>query len=145
MTNLLDRLKAAEVGSRELDAEIAVLFGVDGAVSVVSPLADSIFSEVPGWCLDACDRSVRAPEITTSLDAALALAKRVLPGLCWSVGQNVHHKLWIAYGLHILPDGEVETVGLDSAPTPALALCIAILTASAAVVSSNEKEAEHGQ
>lgn len=104
MGDLIERLEAATVGSRELDA--------------------AIWRWTSGW--QGVDHP---PAYTTSLDAALALAGRVLAGVCWSVGQNAHHKHWTAYGMLMRSCGEVETISLVNAATPPLALCIAILRA----------------
>lgn len=59
ITSLIEKLEGAEVGSRELDC--------------------AIWTATGGW--DGVDHP---PAFTTSLDAALALAERVLPG--WHVG-----------------------------------------------------------
>lgn len=104
MSGLVEKLEAAEVGSRSLDQAVWLATG--------------------GW------EGVNAPpSFTTSLDAALALAERVLPG--WFVGlqQNrwVHREgpAWAAYLTPPKSSLEIEGDG----PTPALALCIAICRA----------------
>lgn len=47
------------------------------------------------------------PKLTASIDAALALAERVLPGLSPGVSQNVHHGNWYAW----FADGEQRADG----------------------------------
>lgn len=106
--SLIERLEAAEVGSREFDCEVWCIF--DGWAGVDKP-----------------------PCVTTSLDAALALAERVLPGWRMHVLQDQDGmyqtdnaaKRWFC-GIH-----EKRGPGnvMAHAPTPALALCIAILKA----------------
>ncbi|MGR6533079.1 hypothetical protein [Brevundimonas sp. RM1] len=111
LSALIARLEAAEVGSRELDAEIGQSLGVamcgdkDGAWGA--------------W--DA--------HWTSSMDAALAIVERVLPGWRWSVQQldpNYEASLTIPNGAFLLSsDTEVYAIS----KTPALALVIAILRA----------------
>lgn len=108
LSALIARLEAAEVGSHELDKAVAIACG----------------SSIQVWAETASDGtflgSVRA--YTTSLDAALALAERVLEG--WQVG------MWTtkqnAVGSVLRDDGGAFDA---TAATPALALCIAILRA----------------
>lgn len=124
---LLARLEAASAGSREMDWRIAEAFSIPEpwrvAIGIWPPF-------VPGSRYDK-----EIPSFTTSLDAALALAERVLPDLFWDLschaiisGERQHHA-------EVFP--EVATVEQPSfsghAPTPALALCIAILKARTAV------------
>lgn len=104
MSDLITRLEQAAEGSRELDM--------------------AIWDATGGWSVN------NPPAYTTSLDDALALAERLRPCWSWSVGQNVHHKYWLAYAL-VLDDYRSSfqpTNGM--AKTPALALCLAILKAN---------------
>ena len=109
MTDLIKRLEEAEEGSPFLDREIWVALEFAGNRSPVC-----------------------APEYTTSLDAAVALAERVLPGCLWTAGSNTYDGA---------PNGQAEVFlpvpsdfhdgcGEVTAATPALALCIAILKAT---------------
>jgi hypothetical protein len=112
--DLIARLEAAEVGSRDLDAAIWLLV-------VEKPR--------PGGKVDR-DMFGRWPAFTTSLDAALALAERVLPGCFPGVQKNrwtFHDGLaWSAYITPADDCGEVERDGA----IPALALCCAVLAAA---------------
>lgn len=111
LSALIARLEAAEVGSHELDKAVAIACG----------------SSIQVWAETASDGtflgSVRA--YTTSLDAALALAERVLPGKEWMLvkstegGETSFHAL-------IGPDSLGRA---GEAASAALALCIAILRA----------------
>jgi hypothetical protein len=129
MTNLIKRLEEAEAGSRELDCEIAVL--LDGFFTLPpmwegGPIGYG-YTDKSGVRISpghGGDQLVR--RYTTSLDAALALAERVLPGWCWMIERHKNgtatawlHE-WNAYG-----EGEQVV-----ANTPALALCAAILKAT---------------
>jgi hypothetical protein len=109
MTDLIKRLEEATAGSADLDRE------VERALRVV-PMG---LREDGTW-------GQKQRPWTASLDAALALAERVLPGWCWMIERHKNgtatawlHE-WNAYG-------EGEQVVSN---TPALALCAAILKAT---------------
>lgn len=110
--SLIERLEAAEVGSRELDA--------------------AIWYALIETCGGKPDKDMigRWPDYTTSLDAALALAERVLPGWHWELdnvgGSPYAANLTNPVGRFLIC-GDTEVY--STAPTPALALCIAILKA----------------
>lgn len=123
MEDLIKRLEAAEVGSRELDLRVFEKFDlVDGERWSDADLE---------YALTDPDRTINPPRLSQSLDAALALADRVLPGWAWMVrywpeDQGSGVAGWTAYVR------ETDRDLVDSGPvfsTPALALCIAILRA----------------
>lgn len=126
LSALIARLEAAEVGSRELDAEIARAMGWE----VHNARRNGLWV-VPFGEHDTCDPEAMFAlgNYTTSLDAALALAERVLDGWRWSVqqlGPNYEASLTLPNGVFLLSsDTEVYAIGKN----PALALCIAILKA----------------
>lgn len=134
---LIARLEAAEVGSRELDAAIwgALIHPETKVISCHAAYAEDgtqvMFTLPPKRKEIATQRGgtyLHADAYTTSLDAALALAERVLPGWAWMVERHkdVTATAWIdewnAYG-------EVRSYRGN---TPALAMCIAILKAKEA-------------
>lgn len=101
MKDLIEKLQKTEAGSSELD------------VAILRTLADHHFSAGP------------VPAYTTSLDAALALADRVVKrrgpidlSICGSAQVMIHHQ-----------DPCGNMLASAFAATPALALCIAILKA----------------
>jgi hypothetical protein len=99
ITSLIEKLEGAEVGSRELDC--------------------AIWTATGGW-----DHVGRPPTFSTSLDAALALAERMLPGWDWQIVKGSEEEAYVALQPHGAAFGhEVQ------AATPALALCAAILRA----------------
>lgn len=119
LTTLLPRLEAGEA-SRELDALLWCLYDP-------RPLEQT--DDGPAiWKRDPVDTIAfdGPPPFTTSLDAALALAERVLPGCMWRVGFDPD-------------DGSMKAEIVTSAPkcisakanhdTAALALCAAIVKA----------------
>lgn len=125
--DLIERLEKADRGSRELDAWVWCAF--NDAVPHRLTDSDRALIYVPRSG-KGMRRESSFDFVTTSLDAALALAERVLPGLAWSMGQNVHHRHWIAYALGLDAGGLPVEPTHGSAPTPALALCIAVLRAT---------------
>lgn len=124
MQDLIERLEAAECGSRELDREVceATGWGVHNAF----------------WILPA----------TTSLDAALALAERVLPDHKFAIvkddGPDAGPKFrWSVQVARYNLEGPVgrNSWWFGVSDTPALALCIAILKATTAISVGTDGEA----
>lgn len=99
LRDLLERVERATGPDRELDRAIWKACGIDYRQSVTQP-------------------------ITESVDAALALIGRVLPEWWWTVGQSA--PTGFASATVARKGGTVRSV---SAPTPALALCAALLAA----------------
>lgn len=111
-TALIARLEAAETGSRELHAAFA-------RVIAGSP-TDHWYALFGEWVTDDT-----VPAYTSSLDAALALAERVCPAMMWSAHPACPG---VTMGYHV-PRSFGNGEQWATAPTPALALCIAILKA----------------
>lgn len=146
MQELIARLEAAEAGSRELDCLVdAWRMGLSEEVefrTVGLPTyeAPRYFCGPKAMDWIGYDLLRTSPAYTTSLDAALALADRVLPGYEVSVAQRKPRHLetcaeWWHASLFKIRTGVVfdagpGTISIKSA-TPALALCIAILKAKA--------------
>lgn len=133
--DLIERLEAAEAGSRELDAHVWAgvngyeLFEHDGAGWRYRMSSGDIMRH---------ERTSYISPLTTSLDAALALAERVLPG--W-LRDTSEHETGRWYGCVTNPKRNrrlLSGVSYAYAPTPALALCIAILRARALNTGSGE-------
>lgn len=120
---LITALEAAREGSRELDARIgAHLLGGTPAFEF-----DDWRKSYGAGAIFEGNRIVRhVPLYTADVSSAIALVERVKPGWSWSV-----HKEGIAqlcpcneYG-EPMTKYEIEVI----APTPALALCLALLRA----------------
>ena len=115
MTDLITRLREAKEGSRVLDA--AILHAVDAGlrddlIALVSSRSDAQKSDV----------DLNAPRYTTDLSAAVALCERVLPG--WVIRLDIFTEDGITNAcVGALWRGDVKH------KTPALALCLAMLTA----------------
>lgn len=90
MTNLIERLEAAEVGSRELDVLMARAVG--------GTVIDGKFETVASW------GNVAA--VTTSVDAALALVAEKLPGWYRMVDGGRSHEVSLTDGS--VPSAEVR-------------------------------------
>lgn len=149
---LIERLEKAESGSRELDCEImALTYRWEQR-----HIGGTCWDDYQGTCcpgarhldwvwVDPEDDKWKTTaregyEFTTSLDAALALAERMLPGCCPGIAKNVHYKDWYAW----LGDKEEEgplDLGNGRSSSPALALTAAILKARA---TSKPKEGGRG-
>lgn len=123
-TELLSRLAVASEGSRELDRDLAKL--IDRAE----------WEKCANWASQPCgaqpetiDRDALRwlPAYTASLDAALALAERVLPG--WFISLERYSDGWYATTC----DHSTSQRRFQGSQKPAaLALCIAILKAAEA-------------
>jgi hypothetical protein len=122
MTDLIKRLEDAEAGSRELGLRVFERFDlVDGERWTEADL---------DYALTDPDRTINPPPLTTSLDAALALAERVLPGWGWEISHDDcigNYYAWVGKDFYL--HGPQEHLrGIQE--TPALALCIAVLKAT---------------
>lgn len=117
---LIARLEAAEVGSRELD--VRMVAACDPSEWGVGDL--EIALEDP-------DRRLNPQHYTTSLDAALALAKSVLPSeTMWNISHLavIGGKDFYFCDLYLPETGpEIDTSG--DGWSPSLAVCAAILRA----------------
>lgn len=115
LSELIARLEAARGPDRELDADLSEHFG-------------GVFYQHPSWSVQTY---VTAAPLTASIDAALALVERLLPGWWRSVSESAGG--WWAGLLN--PEGGY--VSSDAAPTAprryfpngALAILIALLCA----------------
>jgi hypothetical protein len=100
ISDLITRLEGAEGADRELDIAVARAFLLPWSREWTPP----------------------APPYTSSLDAALGLAERVLPGSRWMVERHFDGSGWAM--IHAKPGTERD---MTEAKTPALALVLAVL------------------
>lgn len=113
--SLISRLEESTEGSRELDTDLFQAFAGDDWHKAY------IRAQEPCGCPhDMAVEEARhyAPRYTTSLDAAIALVERLLPGWWWEIDAAGNATVFKA------PRYVVE-----HAATPALALCLAALKA----------------
>lgn len=117
LPSLITRLEEAKGPDRELDADICGAL-LDAQVKRRREILPSyVYHTGDGeWSL--------IPAYSASLDAALSLAERVLPGcgVMLNIGSRVEVAVW-----PVSP----APAAFALAPTPALALCLAILRALA--------------
>jgi hypothetical protein len=129
LADLIARVEAATEGSSELNCKIALALGTAWTETL----------DRPGFKGEYM-RGDHGP-VTRSLDAALALAERALPGWFVTIDRYVmddfagpqslpvaaasarhRWRAWVKHG---------GSAGFGAAPTPALALCLAVLRAKA--------------
>lgn len=121
LADLLVLVEAAAGHSKDLNA---MLWPLDPSFRRTVPMSP----EERSW------RAYAAPDFTASLDAALALVERVLPGLSW----DLHFTLGDApyYTANLLPPAREFYA---TRPTPALALLAAMLRALIALRDDSAK------
>lgn len=122
LAGLLARVEKAEGSDRELDARFWCL-GEGVKFSHLSSQREAIIFFRPGQN-GSCREDGRTP-YTTSLDAALALCERVLPGWLREVSEQSSLR-WMA---EVMEGGDAEISAISAAKTPALALLAAMLRA----------------
>lgn len=134
LTTLIAKLEAAKGPDRELDAEIAATF------HYVSHMPDWVNNWSGKWEAAKSgrvylieDSGNRGPNFisdsfTDSIDAAVALAERVLPGLRWGIDyDNLETRAYVT----MLRRGRPSVI-IGYHPSPTIALVIAILRAKQA-------------
>lgn len=132
LSALIARLEAAEVGSRELDAHVEVAArAFEAAKTGLAREHWAVWRASPSGIVGDGGTQYASAPVTTSLDAALALAERVLPEeTFWEMSHNAVINGQRMYHADVFPpyqSGEATFCGYG--PHPALALCTAILRA----------------
>lgn len=135
---LIERLEALTGPDREVDAEIAVLtrwrpLGIRHWVDD-HPAGMSASRRLPGW-VDLNEPPVpdtrwEAPHLTASIDAAVALVERCLPGWCGGVDIGDTDPMSDGvYGARVFNKNGSWLMFSGEGSTPAIALLIATLKA----------------
>ena len=122
LTDLIAKLEAATEGSHELNRALGLAIGelhLDAKGDLYRIDRDDGGHTYGG----SGDETIITPRWTTSLDAIVALIERKLPGW-WVQYLGQTQKGWAT---RIEQQG--TSLGLFCSPTPALALCIALLSA----------------
>ncbi|NYD84407.1 hypothetical protein HD884_004524 [Ochrobactrum intermedium] len=110
-SNLITRLSKLDAPDREVDGEIwRYLMSGEPRAVLHGPI----------------------PELTASIDAAIALAERVLPGWTWYLGNGANGSGNNSSVAGIYPPKSPEGTFKGDHPMPATALCIALLRAKEA-------------
>ena len=136
--SLIERLEKADGPDREIDAELAIVGLIDATdARLPSAERDSHYPQsfVPGQYWTGHAWRV-ADEYTSSLDAALGLVERKLPGWVWKLSTDgdasaPDHKAHATLASEVWadPGAGMGVVTYGHAPTPALAVCLALLRA----------------
>lgn len=125
-TDLIKKLEALTGPDRELDAELEAIF-VGGRVHYNDPESKEAVIERPigGFWIRHITPYRKIKRYTSSVDAAIALAERVLPGWGFFLRSDKEgHNCGMVY-----PDAFRVTPGCGSAASAAISMCIAILKA----------------
>lgn len=122
---LIERLEKATEGSRELDRRLATMAGW----TVTERIGGNRHFQPPTGWVGSNGPMCGPPEFTTSLDAAIALSERVLPGWTWFMASGSAPEPY--YEATLFGPDENATSGEQIAKSPALALCLAICRALA--------------
>jgi len=133
IAELIERLEKAEGPDREIDADILLALDQQPNEHYKEPWRRPILlsreQQRPGLLeyVEISGVSARAaPAYTASLDAALSLVERKLPGVHWSVSNAAvkpRANVW-------MPQPTRPIMGpYSSGATPALAVCLALLRA----------------
>ena len=133
-TDLITKLEEAGEGSRELDALVTVALKLDCKPNLPDDLQylkairrDDYCAPGTYWFVQRSGMSLRMSDpVTTSLDAALALAERVIK-IRGPIYMNI---MGSAQVVILAADPCADALAEVTASTPALALCAAILRAS---------------
>ena len=130
-SELIDHLSKLDTPDREVDAELEAV-SLGGRVYLNDPESKEVIIERPidGFWIRGIYPYRKIARYTASVDAAMALAERVLPG--WWIqhmGQCTSGwKVRIETQGKSIPEG----MKFDYAPSPAIALLIALLRAKEA-------------
>lgn len=134
LSEIIERLEKADGRNRELDCYIWVAAkGGDARMHYISDSSEFVWERgIDGMWIRAVERFKTVPAFTSSVDAAIALAEKVLPGEPVNMGwaQTTETRPWARVGIWSAPDA----TGL----TPAIALVLAILSALRAKQEGNQ-------
>ena len=146
ITDLIERLEKAEGSDREIDCYLWVMAkGGDARMHYISDKNEFVWERgIDGMWIRAVERFKTVQRFTLSLDAAIELAEKALPGWGWRVATcAVSDDAWVFPDFNSPVHGErlkrefredidwadLTDVDLRPAGRPAIALCIAILKA----------------
>lgn len=115
---LLERIRAADGPDRELDEQLAL------AIGGWKQSEDSHYTESPEG-LDYYYPSEHWPHYTASIDAALALVTKLLPGRWWVLNSGLE----AGSATCLIDAGKPFETHNDHGATPPLAILASLLTA----------------
>ena len=139
LTNLIERVEAATGADRKIDAAICAALRIIPESERQPELAGDIEADgaaVVVWHKAGSVRMLKysPPDYTASLDAAIALVEKVLPDHGWFLRRddtdaNGRRAAPIYNAALLYPDALRVIAASGQRPTPALALCLALLKA----------------
>jgi len=130
LTALLERVRSATGPDRYADCHLWVIAqGGDARMHVCdSSMQDFVWERgIDGFWVRSVVKFRAVPKYTASIDAALALTERVLPG--WSIEQVGWGNGLVFASVGNYGEGENYMAGLGDAPTAPLAILAATLSA----------------
>lgn len=148
LVGLLERVEGSTGPDREIDCHVwahdlglslewqgtSLVAGVEGVIGWIDPGEHS-----RNFYTNRSERGPGSiPAYTASLDAALALVGRVLPGWRWMVRRVYPEDSGPLYAAYVMPADDRAIGDVPSAPTPALALIKALLRALLADAERSE-------
>lgn len=116
LQSLIERLEGASGPDREIDAAIAIWR--------YPALAAWPRSDRGGWLSPEWGLITPPPDYTDSVDAALALTERVLPGCRVMIERGFNDEGWA-----MVQASPIAPRGMTEGSTPAIAACLALLKA----------------
>jgi hypothetical protein len=128
---LIDRLSKLDWPDREVDAQIYILFNIPAERA---GRIDYAHGMVGWWPKDGPYVSaVTVPAYTASVDASIALARRLYPDAMYRVGNDGEGPDPSLYlGELLIPGEQKDSYFTGLSPVDAVSLCIAILRAKEA-------------
>jgi hypothetical protein len=122
LTGLIERVEKATGPDRYLDGAIWK--------ALHPQLADTNARDTAGWLVGGDHaQATRAPEITASLDAALALVEEKLPGVYWHVARGKTRPDEPLFGAELVTTKGNQIAAVEHDHSAALALILALLRA----------------
>lgn len=139
LRDLCARVEMAEGADNRLNGDLALAFGFIEAKTYrrgQGLYADRFYERARGIM-----PIYEAPAYTSSIDAAVGLVERLLPGQQWTLGRDLQHGHWVA-SLNALDEaGAPYSLSCWIANTSPLALLYALLTA---LISQEEQRNGEG-
>jgi hypothetical protein len=115
LAGLIERLEAAAGPDREIDKAIFAYLGYT-------------WRAMDYWSADSTKMWSGPVFLTYSIDAALALVERLLPGIFWVIGQGKTNSVEKLFGCQLL-FGTEEIIGSGESDHAPLAILLALLKA----------------
>lgn len=137
LLDLLKRVRRATGPDARLDAQITCAFVLRGLRPAEPDDFDGKFGYSPGN-IKTENGFLMSHHYTSSLDECVALIKKLLPSWTWYVGEGISGSEVICSLAAIYQIKQPRALAKGNAPTPALALLAALLSALIALEEKKE-------